>query len=237
MTKVPEFWDDVYSNTSAYRSVRAEVHAAHEYFGDLTGKTLVDIGCGPGPATLAFAGMGAGNVIALDVAQKTISELKTYCAEQNIANVTPMCISAINIEDIGPVDFVFGSMILHHLEPFAKFVSGLDRILKPGGRAFFYENNAASRLLVWFRQNLVGKLWVPKHGDAEEFPLTPQEVDILRRYFTVEIEYPEMYFWRLIAIYILRGRLRDEFTTIDNFFYRHKLLLRYSYRQYLRISR
>ena len=237
MADVSKFWNDFYANTPASRDEKIEIHIAQSYFGDLRGKTVVDIGCGPGPAALAFAAMGAKNVIALDVAQKTISDLKAFCAEKNITNVTPICADAIGIADIGPVDFVFGSMILHHIEPFADFADGLNRILKPGGRAFFYENNAASRLLVWFRQNLVGKLWVPKHGDSQEFPLTPQEVDELRRYFTVEIEYPQLFFWRLIAMYILRGRLYDEFHAVDNFFFRHKLMLRYSYRQYLRISK
>jgi hypothetical protein len=46
--------------------------------------------------------------------------------------------------------------------------------------------------MIWFRQNIVGKLWVPKHGDSEEFPLTPSEVDEIRKYFEVEIVYPEL---------------------------------------------
>lgn len=235
MKDTSAYWDNVYANTSEHRTAGSEVFAAKKHFGDLTGKTVVDIGCGPGPAALAFAEMGAENVIALDIARNTISELKEHCAKHNIKNVTPMCISAVNIADIGPVDFVYGSMILHHLEPFAEFAFGLNAILKR--RAFFYENNAASRLLVWFRENIVGKLWVPKYGDPEEFPLTPQEVDELRRYFTVDIEYPEFCFFRLISAYLLRHRLFKEFIAIDDFFYRHNLMLRYSYRQYLRISR
>jgi hypothetical protein len=41
------------------------------------------------------------------------------------------------------------------------------------GRGFFWENNARIKSMIWFRQNIVGKLWVPKFGDSEEFPLTP----------------------------------------------------------------
>jgi len=59
-----------------------------------------------------------------------------------------------------------------------------------GGRAFFYENSAMSSLLVWFRQHVVGRWWVPKCGDEEEFPLTPGEVDMLRRAFAVRVAYP-----------------------------------------------
>ena len=64
----------------------------------------------------------------------------------------------------------------------------LRRTLKPNGKAFFYENNAASDLLIWFRNNLVGKLGVPKYGDKDESPLAPQEIDLLRRSFSVRIQ-------------------------------------------------
>jgi len=114
--------------------------------------------------------------------------------------VKPTCASALALDDIEQVDFVFGSMILHHIEPFEQFANQLRRVLKPGGKAFFFENSAASRLLVWFRQNIVGKLWVPKYGDKDEFPLMPQEIDQLRKRFQVMIIYPEMVFSGLSAV-------------------------------------
>ena len=90
-------------------------------------------------------------------------------------------------------------MILHHIEPFEKFSKDLKEIIYPNGKGFFWENNARSKTMIWFRQNLVGKFWIPKYGDADEFPLTLAEVNELQKYFHVEIEYPELVFFRKIA--------------------------------------
>lgn len=124
-------------------------------------------------------------------------------------------------------------MILHHIEPFDKFAKTLANSLTSGGKAFFYENNAMSNLLIWFRENLVGKLWIPKYGDPEEFPLTSSEVDELKKYLSVRVEYPELLFFRLISTYIFRGRLNKPFEFLDNCFYQFNNFRKYSYRQYL----
>ena len=133
-------------------------------------------------------------------------------------------------------DFVFGSMVLHHIEPFEEFARSLREIVKPGGKGFFRENNARSSVMIWFRQNIVGKLWVPKDGDPDEFPLTPGEVDEMRNHFNVEIEYPEMLLFQLFSRYVLRGHLGKPFQMLDDFCGRYPALRKYSYRQNLYIS-
>jgi 2-polyprenyl-3-methyl-5-hydroxy-6-metoxy-1,4-benzoquinol methylase len=235
-TNVAAFWDSIFSASTYSRKPEIPVlDAALNHFGDIRGKTIMEIGCGPGASALYFASLGA-DVIAIDISAKAISDLTEFCADHGITNVRPVCVNVLDLHTVGPVDFVFGSMILHHLEPFAQFASQLRRTLKPGGKAFFYENSAASRVLVWFRQNVVGKLWIPKHGDQDEFPLTPQEIDELRKYFHVRIIHPEMMFFVLISTYLLHHRLAATFNAIDRFFYRRRWLLRYSYRQYLLLS-
>ena len=235
MTVTADFWDTLYTTSSYSRDLNQPVvSAALNHFGDIRGKTILELGCGPGSSVLHFASCGA-NVIGVDISEKAITDLNTYCASNNISNVRGICASALDLSAIEPVDFVFGSMILHHLEPFPEFVIQLKHLLKPGGGAFFWENNAASKLLVWFRNHVVGNLWVPKYGDNEEFPLTPYEVDQLRAVFQVKIVYPEMYFFRLASAYLMRHFGFEFAGKVDAFFYRRKWLLRYSYRQYVEI--
>jgi hypothetical protein len=90
--------------------------------------------------------------------------------------------------------------------------------------------------MIGFRQNIVGKLWVPKHGDAEEFPLTPDEINELKKYFNVEIEIPELIYFRMIAHYLFRGRLIKPVHILDNYFYRFDSFKKRSYYQYLCLS-
>jgi len=147
--------------------------------------------------------------------------------------VRPVRSGALTIDEIGACDFAFGSMILHHIEPFELFCPALKRALKPGGKAFFYENSAASDLLIWFRTHVVGKLWVPKYGDPYEFPLTPAEVRLLGRYFKVRTDHPSMQFLELAATYLLRGYGESLFRKFDAFLYRRRIGLKYSCNQYV----
>jgi 2-polyprenyl-3-methyl-5-hydroxy-6-metoxy-1,4-benzoquinol methylase len=238
-----EFWDNIFASgrTNPYSRVEmpdlgdAVLQRALGHFGDVRGRTLVDLGCGRGATSLFFAHHGA-EVIGVDSSGQAIRNLAEYCETNAIANLKPIECSALDVAALGPVDFVFGSMILHHLEPFPAFAAQLRGLLRPGGRAFFWENNARSSVMIWFREHVVGKLWIPKHGDVEEFPLTPAEVEELRRYFTVTVEYPELLLFRMIPRYLLRGRLMSPFERLDRACYRYPSIREYSYRQCLLVE-
>jgi 2-polyprenyl-3-methyl-5-hydroxy-6-metoxy-1,4-benzoquinol methylase len=233
------FWDTIYGSTPYSRDLAADVQRAlanaHTYFGPLQGRTLLDVGCGAGASSIFWALAGA-TVTAIDSSEVGIAALKRRCEQLGLTNVRAVVANAMKIDELGPFDFVFGSMILHHLEPFGSFAGALRRSVKDGGKAFFYENNAASALLVWFRTNIVGKLWVPKHGDYDEFPLTRAEVDVLRELFNVRVEYPEMMFFQLAAIYVFRNRLHTPMRAIDTFLYNRNIGVSWSYRQYVMLQ-
>jgi 2-polyprenyl-3-methyl-5-hydroxy-6-metoxy-1,4-benzoquinol methylase len=205
------------------------------FFGDVRGKRVIELGCGPGAASLYLAGLGA-EVTAVDVSQRAIDDLSEHCARHGIQNVNAVCTTASNVASLGPVDFVYGSMILHHIEPFAGFVPVLRALMKPGGKGFFYENSAMSSLLVWFREHVVGKWWVPKYGDDQEFPLTPAEIRELKSQFHVQVAIPEFLFFALAGQYLLRGRLMERLSRLDRAFYGRGWLTKYSYRQDVMLS-
>ena len=208
---------------------------AHEHFGDIAGRTVIDIGCGRGEASLYFANQGA-KVLSVDTSQVAIDNLLRYCEENGIDSVDGRVMSAMEIDQLGPHDLVYGSLILHHLEPFEDFARVLRRTVRPGGKAFFCENNAASRTMIWFRKNLVGKAWIPKRGDDDEFPLTPDEVDELRKHFTVEQEFPELLYFEVASAYLAKGKLEKPARKLDATLHRFERVRRYSYRQELKLS-
>jgi acyl-CoA thioester hydrolase len=67
----------------------------------------------PRPIPEAVAG-----VFSVDFSEIAIKNLTQYCQDNHIRNVTPMKMPAHEISKLGKVDFVFGSMVLHHIEPF-----------------------------------------------------------------------------------------------------------------------
>ena len=211
------------------------LHAALEHFGDIRGKTVLDLGCGSGGASLFFASRGA-KVIATDLSRSAVANLKEFCRREGIRNITALRMPAHEVANLENLDFVFGSMILHHIEPFHEFVEHLRAAMPPQGRGFFFENNARSSLMIWFREHLVGRFGIPKFGDEEEFPLTVAEVDRLREHFRVGIVYPDFYMLRMIPQYLLHGRLQAQFLALDHLIARSPKLLEYSYRQYVLLS-
>ena len=235
-----EFWNNRFHSADDYARVavrppnKAETAALH-WFGDIRGKRILDLGTGNGAAALVFASLGA-DVIALDSSSTAIENLTQFCRANRISNVRPMVADAADLAGLPTVDFLYGSMILHHLEPFPAVARSLARALAPGGRAFFFETHCAVPLLAWCRTHLAGRAWIPQYGDRDEFPLTSQEVDILRRHFTVRQEFPEMRLIRLVSAYLLRERLASLSESLDGLLARTPLR-RYSYLQFLYIER
>ena len=226
-----DHWEGIYAEGAPHEVSDSDRvgAAALAHLGDVRGKRLLDVGSGRGAYSIFFARHGA-HVTALDASENATATLTRL----DIPGVHPVSGDAFTIE--GPYDLVFGQMILHHLEPFATFAGTLRTAIVPGGRGFFYENNAMSDTLMWCRRHLAGRGWIPKYGDADEYPLQSSEVDLLREHFTVEVEYPEMFMARLASAYLLRGRGKDAATRLDESLYRIRFLRRFSYRQYVKLS-
>ncbi|AXC10661.1 Methyltransferase [Acidisarcina polymorpha] len=233
------FWEQIYANTTYSRELNDRIshalNSAHAFFKSTSGFKVLDVGCGPGATAIYWANTGA-DVTAIDHCASAIAALETRCEQMGIKNIHPLVGDVMKIDQLGQFDYIFGSMILHHLEPFQEFAAVLRRTLSARGKAFFYENNAASDLLIWFRTQVTGKFGVPKYGDKDEFPLSPKEINMLREQFSVGIEYPEMMFFQLASSYLFHRHLATEMKTIDNFLYKRKIGLRYSYRQYVELD-
>lgn len=236
------FWDDYWDRDASVTEGRIDpsseesIATALQYFGDIRGKKIIDLGCGPGLTSLRFAEAGA-EVYALDISERAIQHVRRIAAARGLANLHAVHGDVKALAPFGKFDFIYGKFILHHIEPFRDFAWEMACCMAPGGKGFFSENNAASRALVWARNHLVGKLWIPKYGDPDEFPLTPQEVDELRLHFKVTQRYPEMFLFSLVGIYLFRNRLTKPFEALDAWCKRHDVLRRYSYRQDLYLER
>lgn len=231
-----EFWDNVFRNdqeiTSLSEDLYLAVREAVSYFGSLSGKRLIDIGCGSGATSLYFASLGA-SVTSIDQSSIAIAALKNYCRANHIHNVEAIVGDVESMEASLPADFVFGSMILHHIEPLEPFAARLRRLLSASGRGFFWENNGSSEILMWFRTHIVGRYGISKYSDDEESPLTDCELEVFRKYFLVERTFPYVSFFRLAPSYLFRGRLMSMCRLADEVVYAIPDLRKYSYRQYI----
>jgi len=122
--------------------------------GDLRGIRVLELGSGRGEFSVALAQKGA-SVVGVDVGEDLV-RLGRRVAELNNVDCEFVCAS---IDDLGlddqSFDFVVGNAILHHLsvEGVVDSIREVKRVLKPGGKAMFFEPIENSKIFD-FIQNL-----------------------------------------------------------------------------------
>ncbi len=120
--------------------------------GNVNGASLLDLGCGMGEETTYFALLGAC-VTAIDISSVGV-ELAHRRAEYN--GVGDRVVAQQTRADQTPFpdgsfDVVHGFGILHHIS-MERGMAETKRLLKPGGRALFFEHMGNSRLIERIRQ-------------------------------------------------------------------------------------
>lgn len=150
--------------------------------GDLSGKVVLDYGCGAGGFSFELAQKG-GIVYGIDLSdemillsQRSIRPLANCPAKFLVCDAHQTCFPEAFF------DFVFGNGILHHLDLRIAYRE-IARILKPGGRAYFVEPLALNPLL-----RLVRRL-TPQARSQDEKPLTFQDIELASRFFAKVMHY------------------------------------------------
>lgn len=182
-----------------------------------------------------FLALHGAKVFAIDNTNNGIQNAKAL-AGFNGTEIDAQVMDAVNTDQLGErFDFVVGKMILHHIEPFNEFARNVRKCMKPGAIGLFYENSSRNRILIFFRNHLVGRFGVPKYGDDVEIPLEDSEIDMLRANFgEVKITILRFVFFSMLGSYIFRKNkaLQKFFGWLDDFCYRRiKVFNKYSYHQ------
>lgn len=106
------------------------------------GKTVADLGCGPGFYTFALAeSIGSrGQVYAVDSDAKAIQAVESKATRRGYNNIEAHVSSAADLGFIkdSSVDFVLADGLLCSMAPqdHASTISEIKRVLRPGGKAF-----------------------------------------------------------------------------------------------------
>ena len=146
---------------------------SHYLLGDVSGKTVLDFGCGAGKSSVLLARRQA-KVIAMDISEPIMHVARERLLKNDITNsVSFINASAHNIPLADEsVDLVFGIAILHHLH--LQLVSReVFRILKKGGRAIFQEPVRNSKVIKLLRGLIP---YQAEDVSPYERPLTDEEL-------------------------------------------------------------
>ena len=102
---------------------------------DLTGKRVLDLGCGFGHVARYARQMGAAKVLGVDISDRMIEAARQATEDQAVTY------SVIAMQDIKPMprqfDVVISSMALHYIDDYAAVVKTIAESLTLGGSFLF----------------------------------------------------------------------------------------------------
>lgn len=116
-----------------------EIPALLTLLPDLSGKSLLDLGCGYGEHCKMFINMGAANVVGVDISEKM---LEVAHRANSVPKITYL---NIPIEDIDKLeeqfDVVVSSLAIHYVESFAEVVKKIYDKMNTGGVFVFSQEH------------------------------------------------------------------------------------------------
>jgi len=133
--------------------VFAEAEAYHyAALGDISGKSVLDYGCGTGVTTAELMRRGA-YVTAFDIAANRLEDTRQRVSGEPAGALTGLAQCAAECLPFrdAAFDAVFGKQILHHLD-LGIAIPEIARVLRPGGRAVFLEPLIHNPVLQCYRR-------------------------------------------------------------------------------------
>ena len=172
------------------------------------GKDVLEYGCGPASHSFLLA-QYAKTVMSIDISDFAINTSKQLAEKEQIKNLQ---FSVMNAEQLSfeanSFDMIFGNAIIHHLD-LEKSFSEINRVLRPGGKAFFYEPLGHN-----FFINLYRRL-TPRMRTVDEHPLKANDIEFIKKYF----KDTEVHYYHLTTLLAIPMRNMKSYNRIIRFFH------------------
>ena len=104
---------------------------------DLTGKTVLDLGCGYGENCAHFKNLGANRVVGVDISEKMLEVAKAETSGVEYIRLDMNDLSNLQ----GRFDVVFSSLAVHYIEDFRKLCEQIARLLNSKGVFIFSQEH------------------------------------------------------------------------------------------------
>ena len=106
---------------------------------DLTGKTVLDMGCGFGFSCVEFRKKCAAKVIGIDISEKMLEAARSQNTDENLQFLN---LDIEKIDELGiKFDVVYSSLTLHYIVDFKKVVKKVHSVLNNNGVFLFSQEH------------------------------------------------------------------------------------------------
>jgi SAM-dependent methyltransferase len=174
--------------------------------GDIRGKSVLDVACGPAVSTAWLAARGA-KAVGIDLSPVSIRRGQEVLDALGLD--AELVIGDFSEGSLGgrTFDAMIGRFALHHLD-LDSAIPALADLLVPNGVGAFLETMVTNPVLRFVRSNLVGRV-IPRSGTTDEHPLTFADLDQMRATFgELEVRVDEPWMFRLFGRQALKNRSR-----------------------------
>jgi ubiquinone/menaquinone biosynthesis C-methylase UbiE len=174
--------------------------------GSTRGMRVLDAGCGAGDLALEIA-RDAAEVVGFDLSLESVKLMSARAERLGV----PAPAGLVSVMErfpfpTGSFDVVVGKSILHHVDV-AAAMREVHRVLRPGGRGLFIENQVTNPFLRFAREKVTGRFGVARVGTIDEHPLVKADYEAINRIFpTMVLRYPDFRFFDLFSRNVLRYR-------------------------------
>ena len=116
-----------------------EIPALFSLLPDMTGLSVLDLGCGFGEHCMEFVKAGASKVVGIDISEKMLDVARKENADSKITYLN------LAMEDLGSIDenfdLVISSLAFHYIEDFSGVVRRINEMLAPRGLFVFSQEH------------------------------------------------------------------------------------------------
>ncbi len=106
---------------------------------DMTGKTVLDLGCGFGDACEAYVRLGAESVVGIDLSENMLEVARS---KNTSGRIEYRRLDMSSIASLGRrFDIVTSSLAVHYIENFSTLVDAVGQCLNPGGIFLFSQEH------------------------------------------------------------------------------------------------
>lgn len=113
---------------------------------DLTGKKVLDLGCGYGENCREFSKLGASKVVGIDISEKMLNIAENENKSKNVSFIK------MSMSDLSPLEdtfnIVFSSLAVHYVENFDQLLTEIYRLLDANGLFIFSQEHPFTTALL-----------------------------------------------------------------------------------------